>query len=539
MTIRKATGVEMIVCWHRVIASAAVAWFVFIAGTPATARGQQSDSSPVGQVQASASAGALRFSPDALRTDFQILRRALETGSPGLYRHTSKPAFDQIFAQTEATLDRPLTALEFYRQVAPVVAAIKNGHTQLRIPTTESEALDDSVALIPLGVRVLRGKIYVVRDFSGQTASLAGLEIRAINGVAAPEVIARLLRAVSADGDVTTSRERVISGLGFIYRLFSVLGWSGPFAVTVHDPATPTDRNLTLHGRTGKDIEAAWRLRYPADVEIGYRRPFELRFSDADAIAILVIPHWDDFVDAKNQVPIATFFQQAFQTLQQRKTRALIIDVRDDPGGEDTYGTLLVSYLLDAPFEYFSDIWMKGLAFDWLKYGEDSWRAGASDSLMKEVTSLGERGPDGRIHLTKRPNWGPQQQPLQPGFRGRVYVLINGGSFSTSAEFSTALWTRRRAQFVGEEASGYWRSDTSGPDPTLTLPATKVRLLIPLVEFDMPLANPTPGSPGAHGVMPDYPVVYSVSDLLAGTDKDTELALRLARTALTRSAARR
>jgi hypothetical protein len=512
---------------------------ILVAGRPALLPAQQSDSGPLGRVHASATEAAVRFSPETLRSDFRIMRRALEEGSPGLYRHTSKAEFDRILAQTEATLDRPLTALEFYRQVAPVVAAIKNGHTQVQIPVTESEALDSAVDLFPLAVRVLDGRIYVVHDFSGQTASLVGLEIRAINGLAASEVMARLLRAVSADGDVGTSRSRLISGFGFIQRLFTILGWSGRFDVALHDPGTSIDRELTLRGRTAKELEAEWRRHYPTDVHTGYKKPFELRFSDADAVAIMVIPHWDDFVDAKGQVSIATFFQQAFQALQQRETRALIIDVRDDPGGEDSYGTLLTSYLLDAPFEYFSDIWMNDLAFDWLKYAAPSWRAGTSDSIAKEVSSLSERGPDGRIHLTKRPNWGPRQPLSQPGFRGMVYVLINGGSFSTSAEFATTLWTRHRAQFVGEEGSGYWRSDTSGPNPTLTLPGTKLRLVVPLVEFDLPLTDPAPGVHRAHGVIPDHTVTYSVGDLIAGTDKDTPEALRLARSALARSAAHR
>jgi len=464
-------------------------------------------------------------SPDALHSDFQIIRRALEEGSPGLYRHTNKAKFDQICAQADASLDRPLTALEFYRRVSPVIAAVKNGHTQLRIPSTETEALDDSVGLLPLGVRVLDGTINVVRDFSDRHPSLVGLQIRAINGVAAPEIIAGMLRTVSADGDTQTSRERIISGVGFINRLVTVFGWRDQFTVGLHDPVAGANRDVTMRGRTGRAVRSEWRRQYPQDIDAGGQKRFELRFFDAGAIAVLVIPHWNDFVDDEHTLTIQVFFRTTFQQLQQHNTRALIIDIRDNGGGEDSFGTLLASYLLPAPFRYFRDIWMNDLQFQWLRYAEDSYRAGATDSLPPEITELTARGLDGRYHLIKRPNWGVQQ-PSAPGFTGQVYVLINGNSFSTSAEFASVIWSHRRAQFVGEEASGYWRANTSGPDPTLTLPATKLRLTVPLVEFDMSVGD---DALGAHGIKPDYEVKYSLQDLIVGADQDTATALRLAR----------
>jgi hypothetical protein len=494
-----------------------------------TAEGQQSDSAPgARRTTAGTAASSAIIPPAVLHDDFGILRRALEEGSPGLYRHTRKAAFDEICAQVDASLDQPMTAMEFYRRIAPVIAAVKNGHTSLRIPLTESQALDDSVLLLPLGVRVLGDTIDIVRDFDDQRLSLASLQIQAINGVTAPQLIADMKRTISADGDTQTSRDRIMSGVGFIDRLATVFGWRDRFIVTLHDPHSGANRDVTLTGRPWRDIQPEWRQEYPHDLESAAHKAFGLRFFNADAIALLVIPHWDDFTDDNHTIPIQTFFRSAFQQMRQRGTRALIIDVRDNGGGEDSYGTLLASYLLNRPFEYFSDIWMNDLTFQWLRYAEDSYRAGTSDSLPSEITALVVHGSDGHYHLTKRPNWGVQQLS-SPGFRGLVYVLINGNSFSTSAEFASVIWSHRRAQFVGEEASGYWRANTSGPDPTLTLPGSKLRLTVPLVEFDIAVRDE---ALGPHGIKPDRHVTYSLQDLIGSADNDTPAALGLARQAL-------
>src|SRR5262249_41622227 len=67
--------------------------------------------------------------PEKLREDFRILRSALEEGHPGIYRYTPKEVLDQRFDEAEKALDHPMNVYEFYRVVAPGVAALKCGHT--------------------------------------------------------------------------------------------------------------------------------------------------------------------------------------------------------------------------------------------------------------------------------------------------------------------------------------------------------------------------------------------------------------------------
>ena len=60
----------------------------------------------------------------------------------------------------------------------------------------------------------------------------------------------------------------------------------------------------------------------------------------------------------------------------------------------------------------------------------------------------------------------------------------------------------------------------------LTLPNTKLKLMVPLMTYYMAVKdNPA----AAHGVVPDYPVTYEIRELLAGSDKEMALALELAR----------
>src|SRR5688500_18465975 len=69
-----------------------------------------------------------------LRDDFRIMRDALEQAHGGIYRYTSKMEMDRTFDRAFRKINRPMSDLEFWRLVAPVVAQIKCGHTFLWFP---------------------------------------------------------------------------------------------------------------------------------------------------------------------------------------------------------------------------------------------------------------------------------------------------------------------------------------------------------------------------------------------------------------------
>ena len=136
-----------------------------------------------------------------------------------------------------------------------------------------------------------------------------------------------------------------------------------------------------------------------------------------------------------------------------------------------------------------------------------------------------ERQPDGKYRLVKHPNLGIQQ-PSEPTFAGKVLILINGGSFSTTSEFLSQAHFHKRATFIGEESGGGYYGNSSGAVPEVTLPETKLIVRVPLVTYYMAVSG---YKATAHGVVPDHLVRYTIEELLAETDKELALALELAR----------
>lgn len=459
-------------------------------------------------------AQAVEFTREQLLEDFQVMRLALEEGHSGIYRYTSKAEMDRIFAKAAKSLDRPMDAFEFYRVTAPVVAAIKCGHTSVSLPDSLRQELNSKTPLLPLQVRVLDKRVYVLRDFSTADRHLTGREIRSINGVPASRIVDTMLAAIPADGDVVASRQHRISGWRFCGSLVSLLGIKAPYTLSLRDAKTKRDSKARLEGIELPKLLEASKAQYPQDQPP--ERAGEFKLLDDGKIGVMTIYGFGGTIDAEKKKGLRDLYKESFAEIEARGSKALIIDLRNNGGGEDELGKLLLSYLVDKPFKYYDDLIVNAMNFSFWKY------TGIKEQPPADRFKL---GADGKYHAVTHPNWGINQ-PNKPTFTGKVFVLMNGGSFSTTSEFISQAHFNKRAVFIGEESAGGYYGNSSGFMPLVTLPNTKLGVRVPLMTYYMAVSGYKAAS---RGLAPDYPVEYSIEDLLAGNDKEMALALGLAR----------
>jgi len=463
-----------------------------------------------------AAAGALP--PAEIQSDFDLMRKALEEAHAGLYRYSSKPEMDRVFDAERAKLNRPLTKPEFLTVLVETLAQIRCGHTGLT-PDEETQKEVAAARMFPLGIMV-EGRRLMVRsnDTAGDKTIRPGMEIVEINGRKTADILTRILPKLATDGDIETGKwMRLQASFPRSYWLF--FEQANDFTVKIRDAAGKTvtaklagvadsDRKKnTSQNALNAELQAGLgKLQWSKD-------NLALRFLKDPEIAQVRIGGFGGNDYAK-------WMEETFKTLREKGTRTLIIDLRGNGGGNDMYGAMLVSYLTDKSFRYFDHIDVKTISPSFKEHSD--WRADREPRLRELMMP----NPVGGYLVPPALHPGVAEQP--PGkypFLGKVFVLIDGGTFSTAADFCAVTHHLKRATFIGEETGGGYYGNNSGMQTIVTLPNSKMRIRVPMYGY----WNAVPGYDGKRrGTRPDHVVETKVANLLRGVDEQLELALKLA-----------
>jgi len=229
-----------------------------------------------------------------------------------------------------------------------------------------------------------------------------------------------------------------------------------------------------------------------------------------DQIAILRIGSFDGKDISSAHQHFRPFMRHVFDSLRQAGINDLVIDLRNNVGGDDDFGWYLYSFLTDSSFRYYKRVEpASDKRFSFLRYTNQP-------GIFNLFHRLVHKDSLGRCQWTHG-SYTCMHEPKSTYYLGRTYILINGESFSTTAEFASVVQAHHKAVFVGEETGGAAEGNNSGMELLLTLPNTGLRVKIPLMKYLC--AVPTPAQKG-RGIMPDFPILPSITDLII--QKDTE-----------------
>lgn len=450
------------------------------------------------------------FSPESLKSDLGILWDVLDEGHAGLDRYTPRNRLKQSFDGVMAGLTAPEEELDFYLKILPLIEEIKDGHTRAQLSPAAEAFLNTQPVIFPFELRFLDRRAYIFRNLSGDLEVRSGAELLEINGMPLDRVLQELLRLIPNDAGILSRKIRQLQNPQTFGRLFAIrFGRQESFRIRFRPHSEVATREVSVPGIRGTDIMKILYERYPDTAA----RPPLYELSWQGTTAVLTIRAFAD--GPEKELPrYPVFLKDSFQTLVEKGTENLIIDLRENGGGDDHYGKLLFAYFADEPFQYYRALETKKDHFDLFQYTTISKDAVAAATKRVKPNSRGWFDVQGH------PNVGTQQ-PQSPRFAGKVAILIGGLSFSATGETTSLFHYHKKAVFFGEECGAGYYGNTSGFMVMVTLPNTGIQVRVPLVLYTMAVD----GYPADRGIVPDFPVGPTIEDLLAGRDPVLEKAL--------------
>lgn len=445
---------------------------------------------------------------DQLKTDFSLFKQSLKEAHPGLYRYNSKDYIDSLFVQTENLINHEMTQQDFYLLLLPLVVQIKCGHTKFHPDNNWTSNFYFNVdKVFPWRLHFEGEKAYVLGDYNDSVDIPKGGEVVSIQGRPTAEIIREMLPAFFSDGNNVTFKYLEMDHY-----------FSAYYANLFEDPDAFSVIYKTDNGLKEEKITAISHLvieDYEKQQEALKANipPYSLKLVSGETALLTIRSFWEE-ADGLNY---EKFLKISFETIRKKQVKNLIIDLRNNEGGIDRRGALLMSYLANKEFGYYDRLEMTtNKKFSFAEYAH-------LPKFYRIFRLLISKGKDGTYRWNHSKNL-KIQKPQEKHFDGKVYVLINGASFSVTAEFAAMAHFLKRATFIGEETGGGYYGNNSGTFAIVTLPVSKLNIGIPLMAYYMKVDS-YPFQD--RGVIPDYKVKPTVANLISGEDPILEFSMKL------------
>jgi len=185
----------------------------------------------------------------------------------------------------------------------------------------------------------------------------------------------------------------------------------------------------------------------------------------------------------------------------------VLIDLRDNPGGDNSFSDLMVAWYATKPFRFAKDFRIK-LSEAAIESNRKrlSLVANDKDAISAKLAAAYAQHRIGDVFSFEIPEASPRAGAR---FTGKVYLLINRHSYSNTVQVAALSRDYGFATIVGEETSDL--ATTYGAMEQFTLPRTGIEVGFPKAQIIR-----VNGDMRARGVVPDIaietPIVEPPSD---------------------------
>jgi len=385
------------------------------------------------------------FTAQQARADLAELYEGLQRAHYDLFERTPKRVFDQRYEALRRAFDGPVAAEDLHTELQRFVALAQHGHARINTPNPAWSAhLEAGGRLFPLDLAVHEGEVIVTG--APETAAVRpGDRILAIDAMANPIWLERIMRNISAETPALA--HSIIERFGVVY-FWIEFGDQAYYDITYERDGERRSTRIeavdfdTWRASGGREdaFTLDGREAGMASPEIAYLRPgpfynlqarTEEEAFDPDAVAAFV-----DFID------------ESFAGFIEAGAQALVLDLRDNPGGDSSFSDPMIAWFADRPFKYVSQFRLKV-----------SPETTASNQARLDARPEGQGGVSARyaeLFATARNGETvlfdvPAAQPREGRrFEGEVYVLVNRFSYSNAVSAAALIQDYGFGVILGE-----------------------------------------------------------------------------------------
>lgn len=354
--------------------------------------------------------------------------------------------FEQNIQRIRDELTTPLSVKTFLAKLSVLNGQFHDAHMSIMVKsqkTLAKQLVESGKALFPFEVTVKQGDVFIRSALGGQASPYQNAQLLSINGAPIKAIYNTLLARTY--GDTVRHKEALLSNK------FALFYWL---------LVKPTEefRIELMHNNQVVKLTSQGSTSLPLAMHtLSFDETFQFEILDNKQALLTINEFW-----WQDKQAFYDFTAGVFSALKAQQIEHLIIDIRNNPGGDDDmWKTGLLRYIANKPYQHTSRYTKKVLA----KHQDEGEQVG--DVVTKNYTKFETVDPNEPLH-----------------FNGQVSVVVGALTYSSAILFANTMQDFGFANVIGERSGGYaWQT---GGIQFFTLPHSGLRAISPRFYLEKP-----------------------------------------------------
>lgn len=440
--------------------------------------------------------------------DAAILLSTLEQTHPNLFFRCSRKRYFQARTKLLKNTAQGANKSEFISAIREFLHVIHDGHTSLHAtPTLNQKRL-------PFNTVLVEKRLFISKVLAASPGISEKAEIISVDGEPVSQYLNRMMRYMCYE---VRDRALYSVALNFTYGALHANG------------ELPVPANLRLPDGKRVSVRLLWRnmkeqpgrtpprpvtFRYLPDLAAGYldwkrfvdRRTYDFYcaqgVADRDDRERLALPDWEKFL------------RKMFAELSLKKARTLIVDLRQNAGGNTVLGDNLFEHLERVPLKRFNG-YLKISPLLMQQYGD---RFGKLSERFEMGSRITEEEMDSELKSDPFCELFRLKVKPEKKFSGNIVLLTGPGTYSAAETFAALVKDNGLGVLIGEPTG----NGSNGPIDSL-------RFRLPVSGLDINVSygfrlRPDIKKRRSRLLLPDIRAKQTIADFLRGRDSVLELA---------------
>ena len=462
-----------------------------------------------------------------LLEDYELIKTYVLDVHPGTYRYNSESEIMLALEELKNKFSNSLTHQEAYLAISKLTAQIKCDHTQAGF-NNQSKVINSIIHYqndkFPFTFKWIGNEMVVINNASDSELLVRGAKILSINQIPVLEIRNELLLYIGADGATDQNRiyKSQVNGYDFRYNAFDIFYpliyplKSENIELEIQRPDKNLIESTVVSTLSREDRFKILIERYP---NFPKSRDEMWDFNVlSDSTAILKVNSFGLTGWKAITIDYRAYLANVFKEIEELGIQHLIIDIRENTGGNDEMANELFTYLTEENYNFEREGRSRYVDFPkTLKpyihtWDDNPWYYKLNPKKTKAINGY---------YIFKENFTQPLSKSDNKVYQGKLYLLIS--SANTSLAFYTAYRFKLQQLGItlGQETGGNLNDINGGKILFLNLPNSNIEIDFPIMGGFSIQKQPNTG------VFPDMELNYTIQDILENRDLEVEKVIEL------------